>query len=152
MSNKKKVLKKIPFIITFAIAILELFLIIINNSNQSFYSKIYTDDICVNVDESYFDSFNIENDTVFFNCVFTVENIGEKKVIEISAKDYQDYVDGLICSENVIGKNSLNLMEDKFVVNSGTNILYVSFIGQHGTNTRKNDRLLPNEIFIKQVQ
>lgn len=122
-------------------------------------SKKNKEAIIIDKEHSYFHDFKIYNGKVYMYCTITLENITDNDLsFNISAKSYEDKVNGLITNERMKGyeweidekTRDMKVTDKKiFFINRKQKIseLKIVFIGEHGSGNMKDNRNLP-DIYI----
>lgn len=103
-------------------------------------------------EESYFNDFMIEDDTVTFYCTLSIQNeTDETKTVKLHGDFTGDYESGLILEAKLHAFDPQS-GDTTFLLLPGENQLSIAFSGRYGGETsQKQNRLLP-EITINEVQ
>ena len=105
-------------------------------------------------DESYFSTFEVDEDAgkVTLVCYLAFCNTSEKKLqFQVSANFQEDQENGLL-REGLLKGFRQDTNSDTFtILPNETMRCYVCFPGEYGGYLHKQDRNLPNEIFIENV-
>ena len=103
-------------------------------------------------EESYFDDFVIEDETVTFYCTLSIQNeTDETKTVKLHGDFTGDYESGLILEAKLQAFDPQS-GDTTFLLAPGENRIEIAFSCRHGGRTnQKQNRLLP-EISITEVQ
>lgn len=103
-------------------------------------------------EESYFNDFVIEDETVTFYCTLSIQNeTDETKTVKLHGDFTEDYESGLILEAKLQAFDPQN-GDTTFLLAPGENRFEIAFSCQQGGRTnQKQNRLLP-EISITEVQ
>lgn len=105
-----------------------------------------TKEMPITIDEeaSYFDNFVVIDDFVYIYCTVFLNNDSTKTYeVELYGTFEKDYVSGLLTEERILAVTADDTSSHILTVPPGGYYFDVVFIGGHGGNPTKHDRLLP---------
>ena len=107
--------------------------------------------ISLNVDKSWFNTFSISGDAVTISCVVYLENSSDDIVyIELHGYFPEDYASNLLAQEELIASLPGEQSNTIIPVEPGGKAYSVEFVGKFAGNYMKHDRRLPKiEIVTK---
>lgn len=106
--------------------------------------KIAREQIALIKEESYFSDFHIKDGKVYVECCVTIENVSNtNKNVTFTAIMNEDYKCGLLKQKRL---NVLDVENNEIVfqIHANSKDTYeLTFVGEHGNNSQKANRLLP---------